>query len=153
MNKCDKNRADERGTRLIHQPQTWKLSCISNSAWLTASGKLPPDKFPPIKLPLENPPGKFPPRIFPPTFLNVLFFHHCHRYPWYYLKDWLFRDSRFSDLLQCIKKFCSLPAVYLFKEVKNLLRVRLLYNIKVMGDTVRHNEKFSNFFSSKALCL
>ena len=34
---------------------------------------------------------------------------------------------------------------------KQLLRVGLLYNIKVIEDTVRHHEEFSNVLSSKVL--
>ena len=63
----------------------------------------------------------------------------------------LFRDSIFKsgEVRLCrdvLKKFVACrPFIYL-KKWKQLLRVRLLYNIKVIEDTVRRNEKFSNLF-------
>ena len=65
----------------------------------TPTKKIPSQKiFPNQTLSGEFSPGKFPHRkfpagIFPSMFLNVTtkvhfcFFHYCHRYHWYYLKD------------------------------------------------------------------
>ena len=85
-------------------------------------------KFPPIKLPPGKfPPRKFPPGIFPLMTLNIpthvfcfLFFHNCRRYHWYCLKDYfviLFLKVLKSDLLQCFKNFCSLPALVIIIHV------------------------------------
>ena len=83
------------------------------------SGKLLPEKLPSIKFP----PGKFSPMFLniPTHVFNFFVFSLLSPLSLILLKR-LFRDS-FSkvvklDLLQCIKKFCSLPAVYLSKELK-----------------------------------
>ena len=95
----------------------------------TISWKLPLGKFPPIKLPPGKfpagkfPPRKFPPGIFPPTFLIFLFFHYCHRYDWYYLKDFYF-VILFLKVLQCIKKFSSLLTEMVTNLKKNVLLVK-----------------------------
>ena len=39
------------------------------------------------------------------------------------------------------------------KLLIELLRVGFLYNRKVIEDTAKHHEEFSNEFSSKVLCL
>ena len=52
---------------------------------------------------------------------------------------------------RAINKLINL-LIYLQKW-KQLLRFGLLCNIKVIEDTVRHNEEISNIFSSWVLCL
>ena len=39
----------------------------------------------------------------------------------------------------------------MWKQLLSLLRVKLLYNIKVIEGTVKHHEEFSNVFSTKIL--
>ena len=133
------------------------------------SGKLPLGKFPPIKSPQENslPENSHPEnshleyshscfQILPPTFVIFLFFYYCQRYHWYYLKDCfviLFLKWWSQTCCNVFKNFVACrPFIYL-KKWKQLLRVGLLYNTKVIEDTVKHNEKFSNFFSSNVLYL
>ena len=58
-------------------------------------GKFPrenshPEKSQPSSSPLENSSWNIPTHVFKyfhSSFLNVLFFHYCHRYHWYYLKE------------------------------------------------------------------
>ena len=58
-------------------------------------GKFPrenshPEKSQPSSSPLENSSWNIPTHVlkyFHSSFLNVLFFHYCHRYHWYYLKE------------------------------------------------------------------
>ena len=155
-------------------------------------------------------PGKLPPGIFPPMLLNIptrfwRFFHYCHRYHWYYLKNCFvilcFKSQTWCGvkkngacrpiLLHTQKSFAgqvwesvtiistcllwnffileaeewdvtqfnlinlnsSFSVGLLLINWKQLLRLGLLYCIKVTEDTVRHDEKISNIFSSKVLCL
>ena len=58
-------------------------------------------------------------------------------------------NSSFSHL--AINSLINL-LIYLQKW-KQLLRFRLLYNIKVIEDTVRQDQEVNNIFSSKVSCL
>ena len=74
----------------------WKIWYRWYGIRKTPTRKIPTHQTPPAKFPPGIfPPRKFPPGLFPPTFLNIptrvlkffVFFHHCHRRHWYYLKD------------------------------------------------------------------
>ena len=116
-------------------------------------------------------PGKLPPGIFPPMLLNIptrfcKFFHYCHRYHWYYLKNcfvilcfkcqtWcgVKLEAEEWDVTQFnqINLNSSFSIGLLLINWKQLLRFGLLYCIKLAEDTARHGEKISNIFSSKVL--
>ena len=58
-----------------------------------------------------------------------------------------------SQLFTEVKAIVKILIVAYLQKCKQLLRFGLLYKIKVIEDTFRHREEFSNIFSSKVLSV
>ena len=93
--------------------------------------------------------GKFPPGNSHPENPHLEYSHPR----FYFLCFFIIVTVIITYCCNELKSFVACrPLIYL-KKWKQFLRIGSLCNIKVTEDTVRHNEKFSNLFSSKVLCL